>query len=287
MRTAKILTFTSHDGAVLHYRHWPAKAPSGRSLVLFHRGHEHGGRLQHLADEMNLPDFDIFAWDAREHGLNEGPRGIAPDFGYFVRDAECFRVHVQTVHNIAAEDTVVVAQCVGAVIAAAWVHEYAPKLRGLVLASPAFSVKMHVPGAVQGLKLLKALRGNFPVYSSVKSKLLTKDVERQHSYDTDPLITRSTAVNILLEHHDVAARVVADAGAIQVPTMVLVSGKDYVVREAPQREFFERLGAATKQYMRLPGFYHDTLGEKGRERALYELRNFVEERFAQPMWARR
>lgn len=284
MRTANILQYLSHDGAMLHYRHWPAAQPSGRALVLFHRGHEHGGRLQHVVDELDMPGLDIFAWDARGHGLNEGPRGYAPNFGYFVRDAEQFRLHLQAEHGITAENTVVIAQSVGAVIAAAWVHDYAPRLRGLVLASPAFSVNLYVPLAVSGLRLLHALRGDFTVNSYVKSKLLTKDEARQVSYDTDPLITRPIAVNILLELYEVAARVVADAGAIRVPTMMLVSGKDYVVREAPQREFFDRLGAAKKTYHRLEGFYHDTLGEKDRERALAPLRTFVQEQFTQPLW---
>jgi len=32
---------------------------------MFHRGHEHSGRLAHLVDELDLPDCDFFAWDAR------------------------------------------------------------------------------------------------------------------------------------------------------------------------------------------------------------------------------
>ena len=40
---------------------------------------------------------------------------------------------------------VVLAHSVGAVIAAAWVHDYAPPIRGLILAAPAFRVKLYVP----------------------------------------------------------------------------------------------------------------------------------------------
>lgn len=38
-----------------------------------------------------------------------------------------------------------IAQSVGAVMVATWVHDYAPAIRGLVLASPAFKVKLYVP----------------------------------------------------------------------------------------------------------------------------------------------
>ncbi|RBE36707.1 alpha/beta hydrolase, partial [Xanthomonas oryzae pv. oryzae] len=45
-------------------------------------------------------------------------------------------------HGIAVQDMVVIAQSVGAVVAATWVHDYAPPLRALVLASPAFKVTL-------------------------------------------------------------------------------------------------------------------------------------------------
>ena len=54
------------------YRHWPALGPSRGAVVLFHRGHEHGGRMAHLADELDVPDLDVFAWDARGHGRSPG-----------------------------------------------------------------------------------------------------------------------------------------------------------------------------------------------------------------------
>ena len=282
MTTPTILTFSSHDGSTLHYRHWPARNPSGRALLLFHRGHEHGGRVAHLVDELALPDMDVFAWDARGHGLNEGPRGYAPNMGCLTRDVESFVAHLAATHGLQLDQTIVIAQSVGAVIATSWVHDYAPRLRGLVLASPAFSVNLYVPAAIPGLKLLQAFRGDFFVNSYVKAHYLTHDPERQASFNSDPLITRPIASNILLELYDVADRLIEDAGAIQVPTLMLVSGKDYVVRKAPQQEFFLRLGASMKRWVTLKGFFHDTLGELGRETALRHIRQFVDECFEQP-----
>ncbi len=49
----------------------------------------------------------------------------------------------------------VVAQSVGAVLVSTWAHDYAPKVRALVLASPAFQVKLYVPFARSGLKLMR------------------------------------------------------------------------------------------------------------------------------------
>ena len=99
-----------------------------------------------------------------------------------------------------------IAQSVGAVLVATWLHDYAPKVRCAVLASPAFKVKLYVPLARPGLALMQKLRGNFVVKSYVKSKFLSHDPERIASFDADALITRDISVNILLELYAAAER---------------------------------------------------------------------------------
>ncbi|ALN89783.1 bifunctional alpha/beta hydrolase/class I SAM-dependent methyltransferase [Lysobacter gummosus] len=278
--------FASFDGVELFYRHWPASKSDGgprKALVLLHRGHEHSGRVQHLVAELGLDDFDVFAWDARGNGRSPGERGDAPGFEALVRDLDRFIAHIHARHQVAVEDIALIAQSVGAVVAATWVHDYAPRLRALVLASPAFKVKLYVPLARPGLKLMQKLRGNFFVNSYVKPQWLTHDPERIESYRTDPLIARPISVRVLLGLYEAADRIVADAQAITVPTQLLVSGADFVVHRGPQDRFYERLGSRIKERHLLADFYHDTLGEKGRVAAVNRIRAFVQARFAEPL----
>ncbi len=285
MREARLLTFSTHDASELHYRHWPATSPTEtrRAIVMFHRGHEHSARLAHLVDELELPDCDFFAWDARGHGLSPGARGDSPGFATSVRDVQTFIDHIGSVHHVAEENLAVVAQSVGAVIVSTWVHDYAPRIRALVLASPAFEVKLYVPFARTGLTLMRALRGNFFVNSYVKARFLTHDPERIRSYQQDPLIARAISVDMLLGLHEAGRRIVADAQAIQVPTQLLVSGADFVVERKPQLAFFERLGCLRKEKHILPGFFHDTLGERDRHQATGRVRRFIRHNFDTPM----
>jgi alpha-beta hydrolase superfamily lysophospholipase len=276
-------TFDTHDGVALFYRRWRATSEAARgAIVLLHRGHEHSGRMGHLPAELDLPDFDFFAWDARGHGRSPGARGDSPSFGTSVRDMQTFVSHMGERYGFAPESIAVVAQSVGAVVAAAWVHDYAPPIRCMVLASPAFRVKLYVPLALPGLRMMRAIRGNFFVTSYVKARLLTRDPDRAASYDSDPLIARSISVNILLGLRQTADRIVADAAAITVPTQLLMSDRDWVVHDEPQRAFFERLGAATKEKHVLQGFYHDTLGERDRAIALGHARRFLLAQFDRP-----
>lgn len=272
--------FASHDGVELFYRYWPARSGTAKgAIVLLHRGHEHGGRVAHLAEELGLDDFAFYAWDARGHGNSPGERGHSPSFAHSVRDLDCFVRHICETGGFAIDQIAVVAQSVGAVLAATWVHDYAPGIRALVLASPAFDVKLYVPFAKEGIALWQKLKGTFFVNSYVKARFLTHDPERIASFESDPQITRPIASNILLELYEAADRVVTDARAITVPTQLLISGSDFVVRHAPQHRFFENLGSNIKERHVLPGFYHDTLGELHRVKALEKINAFITARF--------
>ena len=275
--------FTSHDGTSLFYQHWAsAHNPEKKAIVMFHRGHEHSGRMAHLVEELNLPDFDFFAWDARGHGESPGERGDAPSFSACVQDIQSFIQHIETTYAIAPENIAIIGQSVGAVLAATWVHDYAPKIRALCLASPAFDIKLYVPFARKGLTVLNKLRGNFFIQSYVKAKMLTHDAERAQQYDHDPKIARAISVRMLLGLYDAAERLVADAQNIYVPTQVLCSGSDFVVQQKPQREFYERLAHPNKEFHVLEGFFHDTLGEQNRDIAVQKVRRFILQCFAEP-----
>ena len=276
-------TFQTADGTALFYRYRPAQNGNTRqAIILFHRGHEHSGRMMFVADELGFDDFAYFAWDARGHGNSPGERGDSPSMATSIADIQDFVHHIEREYGIPTENIAVIAQSVGAVLVSAWLHDYAPKIRCAVLASPAFKVKLYVPFARSGLKLMQKWRGNFFVNSYVKSHYLSHNLERQQSYNNDPLITRAISVRILLGLYETAERVVADAQAITTPIQLLISGSDWVVHHAPQHDFYNRLGSHIKERHVFAGFYHDTLGEQNRELAFQEMRRFIRQRFDAP-----
>jgi alpha-beta hydrolase superfamily lysophospholipase len=285
MRSAVENRFEAGDGTRLFYRHWPAAGDAEGALILLHRGHEHSGRLQHVVDELDLPGFAMFGWDARGHGMSRGLSGSDdgnPTLATFVDDLDRFARHISQTYGVPMEKTAVVAQSVGAVLAAVWVHDYAPKIRCMVLATPAFKVKLYLPLARTGLGLANRFVKNMRINSYVKASALTHDPERIASYQADPLIQRPISVRVLLGLYSAADRVIEDAGAIHTPALMLISGKDFVVHQAPQHRFFERLGSTVKEREVYRGFYHDTLGEKDRRAPMARAREFLLRMFEQP-----
>jgi SAM-dependent methyltransferase len=176
----------------------------------------------------------------------------------------------------------VFAHSVGSVLVANWVHDYAPKIRALVLGSPALRVRLYVPFAIPGLRLLLKFKPKAFVNSYVKAKLLTHNPAKIASYNADPLITRCIAVNLLVDLFDAGRKLVEDAAAITVPTLVLTSGADWVVDQGIQRQFFERLGSPVKEMHVYPGFFHDTFNEQDNHLPLNAARRFILEAFSRP-----
>jgi alpha-beta hydrolase superfamily lysophospholipase len=284
MRIPEERSFRAPDGTSLFYRHWPAAADfhEPRGIILLHRGHEHSARMQHIVDELEMPGYAMFAWDARGHGRSSLKQDDRPTLGTFVKDLDAFAQHVSCAFGIAIEDIAVLAQSVGSVLAAAWVHDYAPPIRCMVLAAPAFKVKLYVPFARAILGLAARVMPDLHIKSYVKPAALTHDKERIESYSSDQLITRPISVKVLLGLYSTAARVIQDAQAIQIPVQLLISGSDWVVHKKPQQDFFDRLGSAVKERHVFQGFYHDTLGEQDRHLAIGKVRNFLTKSFANP-----
>jgi len=275
-------TFKTWDGTELHYRAWLSSRPSDRALVLFHRGHEHSGRWQETVEGLGLKDISVFAWDARGHGLSPGERGSAENLGEIIRDVDAFVRHISAEYGIPIENIVVMAHSVGAVVAAAWVHDYAPPVRGLILAVPAFRVKLYVPLAVPLLRLKQKLFGHGYVKSYVKAKMLSHDADQALEYQADPLIFRQIAINILLDLYDTSTRLMVDAGAVTVPTLMFEAGADWVVKPSAQRTFFDQLSSKVKRLEHLPGFYHAIFHEKNRQLVWSKARQFIAECFERP-----
>jgi alpha-beta hydrolase superfamily lysophospholipase len=125
----------------------------------------------------------------------------------------------------------------------------------MILATAAFRVKLYIPFAVPLLRTKQKLFGPGKVKSYVKSNLLTRDQAQAAQYDADPLVFKQIAINILLDLHDTANRLVADAGAIQTPTLMIGAGRDWVVSLKAQVEFFNRLSSPLKEMEIFPAAF--------------------------------
>ncbi len=230
-----------------------------------------------------LEDVAVFAWDARGHGRSPGPRGEAENFAVTIKDVDAFVRHIAQTHGFTMENMIALAHSMGAISVAGWVHDYAPPIRAMILATAAFKIRLYVPLALPALRLKEKMLGPGHVQSYVKARMLTHDVEQAARYDADPLIFRGIPVNVLLDVDATSKRLLADAGAINVPTLMIGAGSDWVVSLKAQREFFNSLSSSVKEMHVFPAAYHAIFHERERAEVAARVRDFVRERFEQPL----
>jgi alpha-beta hydrolase superfamily lysophospholipase len=273
--------FSSWDGMDLFYRAWLPAARAEKALILIHRGHEHSGRWQEVVEQLGLEGVAVFAWDARGHGISPGERGAAENVMALEKDLDAFVRHVSDANGIPVANMMVMAHSVGAVIAAAWVHDFAPAIRGLVLATPAFRVKLYVPLAIPLLRLKEKLFERGFVKSYVRAGVLTHDAEEARKYAADEQIFRQISVKMLLDLHDTSTRLLADGGAITTPVLMLSAGSDWVVKLGAQKKFYDGLSSAIKGMEVFPATYHAVFHERNRAEIIGKARQFILDRFAE------
>jgi SAM-dependent methyltransferase len=249
--------FKSWDGVELFYRRWEPLPPSGataspstgpkRALIALVDDPAGSECVQELADGLALDDFWIFSYDARGQGRSPGPRGYARDFGELVRDLDYFCRTITSNHAIPIEEISIVASHCSAVRAIAWVHDFAPRIRSLILASPALELKYRLPLTIPALRLAERLWGQFSVNGLAPGGEI--------------------ASQILIGMQDASSRLIASAGSVVTPTLLIAWIKDPIARLAPQRRFFERLGASARRI--------EMFQSKERARTFSIMRDFI------------
>ncbi len=292
--------FNAYDGTAIYYRYWltmpllevakhssdelaDQKQSTQKQVILLHRGHEHSGRLSELGKRFAQAGYQVFAWDARGNGRSGGIKDHADSVTELERDLNDFVNLVIAQTGIAIEDTLIVASSIGAVLAAAWVHDYAPTIRGMILGTPALSIRLYIPLAIPTLKLARKFGLMSRVSSYVKAQVLTHDKEAQAAYNSDPLISGSISSDLLIDTHATGQRLLDDAGAITAPTFILCAGKDYVVEKQAERTFYEQLSSKDKRWQLYPDSFHAIFHETNKVDIFEDCIGFADNLFAQPV----
>ena len=289
--------YNAYDGMAIYYRYWltmpldeikkveQQQTQQKRQVILLHRGHEHSGRLAELGQQFAMAGYQVFAWDARGNGRSGGIKDHAESVTQLERDLNDFVQLIIGQTGIAIDDTLIVASSIGAVLAAAWVHDYAPNIRGMILGTPALRIRLYMPFAIPSLKVARTLGLMSRVSSYVKAQVLTHDKEAQHAYNADPLISNSISTDLLIDTHATGQRLLDDAGAITVPTFVLCAGKDYVVDKQAERDFYEAINTPVKRWQLYPDSYHAIFHETNKADVFDDCIDFAEQVFSTPVQA--
>ncbi len=127
-------------------------------------------------------------------------------------------------------------------------------------------------------KLLRKYAPWITLKSQFQADHLTRDPVIQQEHRSDPLRHNRMSAPLFFGMLEGGEMLLARAGELRIPFLMIVGGKDPVVDPAASREFFDRAGSEDKMLLLYPKMVHEPLNELGRQQVLDDVIRWIEPR---------
>ena len=254
----------SGDGTCLFYRYWPAHegTSSAPVVVVLHGIGYHSGPYRVIADALNPRGMDVYALDARGHGLSCGRRGYLGSPSEIAKDVSSVVEFAR--HQQPSAKIYLLGESMGGAYALNYAKDHSHQIAGLILLAPAIAVSPHQLWRLGNLPLLPYLlfaRRKLAIdLAGERLEESSRDRTFIASRRTDPLAFKRVGFGYLFDiQHLVRRWKVEIAPTVLVPTLIIQGEKDLIVSQKACQQFVEFQTAKDKQYSRFPGVRHTTL----------------------------
>jgi alpha-beta hydrolase superfamily lysophospholipase len=271
------LAIPSVDGLRLKARWWPV--PEARAIVIVAHGFgEHGGTYAHVARSVGgAVGADFLALDFRGHGRSPGRRGVVRRYEDLVTDLRSVVAWARA--NLPDLPVFVMGHSNGGQVVLRFALDPGHDIRAVIASNPSIQVAMPVPpGKLKLGKVLLSVAPWFTLKADAPSAWMTRDPAMQDMYRKDELRHNRMSAPLFFGMVEGGEMLLARAGEIRLPTLLIVGGQDPVINPASNREFFERLGAEDKTLHLYPRMLHEPFNELGREAVFDDLARWLDER---------
>lgn len=273
-------TLRTPDGETLVLHDWPLGAGAARAVILLVHGlGEHAGRYRAVAARLNDWGFAVRAADQRGHGASSGGRGALPSSRHLVEDLAL--VIDDTRCDFPGLPLVLLGHSLGGLVAASAVARGVRVVDALVLSSPALDAGLS-PLQKLLLATLSRLAPGLRVGNGLDADFLSHEPAVAEAYRADPLCHDRIGARLARFLADEGARVLAEAPAWRVPTLLLYAGDDRLVNPAGSRAFAEAAADSMVSSTCFPALYHEIFNERDAQPVFDALRGWLDARFPPP-----
>lgn len=275
------------DGTSLFIRDYPlcnwannelnATLTYAPGILIMHGLGEHSGRYVHIAKFFQTLGFRVRSFDQRGHGQSMGARGDVPDNEATVRDIgfvlEDFSAQLDHAPFLFAHS-------MGGLFATRFALEQTRPLAGLILSSPAYSVKTSRFEKLL-FKISSLIIPHLGVGHGTNGRYLSHDHEVVLAYQNDQLVHSRISASLFQSMLTAMRYVKAHAKELPCPLLLLVAGSDLVVNPEGARAFSRQIAdsnhAAKSKTIFYPDFYHEVFNELEAWRAFDDVRTWLDE----------
>jgi alpha-beta hydrolase superfamily lysophospholipase len=249
-------------------------------VIVAHGLGEHGGAYAHVADALSSRlDLDFHALDFRGHGLSPGRRGVVRHYDDLVQD---LRAVVDWARYRNPDlPLFVLGHSNGGQVVLRFALEPTAVVEGFIVSSPAIRISMPVPSAKLKIgKILLALAPWVTLGAAAPSAWMTRDPAMQEIYRRDTLRHHRISAPLFFGMVEGGEMLMARAGQIRSPMLMLIGGQDPVTCPEAGRDFFDRLGSEDKTLLLYPRMLHEPFNELGRDQVFDDLARWLDPRLS-------
>ena len=255
---------TSADNTCLFYRYWLSVGSDSpeRVVVVLHGIGYQSGPYKVIADALNPHGIQVYALDARAHGLSCGRRGYIGTPALAAADVSTIIQFAKNKHPAAR--IYLLGESMGGAYALNYVRKNKAQIDGLILLAPAIDVNERQILKIGNLGLLPYLlfAHRTPAISLVGKRLKESSRDPQFIADrrTDPLAYKKVSFGYLWDIKDLVKNWKSEiAPDFTTPTLIVQGGKDVIVSHADCEALAKTKGAHDRQYKLFPETRHTTL----------------------------
>jgi alpha-beta hydrolase superfamily lysophospholipase len=268
------------DGLDLYCQSWTPEQAKAR-VVLVHGAFEHSGRYHHVGRALAERGFACHGLDQRAHGKSPGAKVHIERYADFLADVAAMR------SKLSADEPdlplFLFGHSQGGLVVLRLVVEDAAGVAGVVVTSPFLGIHPSSrPSALLAAAarvLSKALPG-LRLDNGLDAAGLSHDRTVVEAYRADPLVSHKASSRWLTETLAAHEQVLAMAGRLSVPTLVIQAGGDTIVDGEATKRWVAAAPAALVEHVVLEGLYHEVLNEPEKAEVLDRIGRWLDARVA-------
>lgn len=271
-------SYDTHDGKKLFLQAWMTDKPKA-SLLLVHGLGEHSGRYLHLVEKLVDLGVSVFTFDGRGHGKSATgkPDAFIESYQDYLKDIDALFKKVKS--YVPGVPAFLYGHSMGGGLVAAYVLDYAPDAKGVLLSSPAIKEAEGTSKfliAISGListyfPRLKALKLDASKISRIQSEV-DKYLNDPLVY-TDPIPARTG--NELLK---MMRNIQENASKFNLPLLIIHGSEDGLTNPKGSKLLADSASSTDKTYKVFAGGYHELINDSDQGEVIDLLVNWIKER---------
>ncbi len=276
---ATLQYFETSKGVRLYYQKWMPDQPRG-IIVFVHGMGDHVGRYNAFTSYFATHGYGICLFDMRGHGKSDGRRTHVNSFYDYLFDLSEF---IRFIKKRSPKAPIfLVGHSFGGQVVLNFVVRYTKEIRGVIALSPSIAISLDIPkwkvhlGKI-GTKLFPIAR----LKHEINPELLSHDPKVIEDYISDSNVRHDITIRCGYEILKNTELVMALAGRIHLPVMLMHGGADRICDPEATKKFYMRVPVVNKELKIYPEMYHELLNETNRSDVFSDMASWIEKQLGQ------